>query len=260
MAEIRPGVFALSNLVDLRRPVSWVPAGARGFDPSNCYLLLAAGEAQLVDTGLRAHAASLVGQIAEVIAADVPLHVALTRVEPDCLGGLLQVAERFRVVSVASQSNVIPFDYIGPFSGRFPGVEIVNGLHPGDALTAGGRRLLVVEPAVRTLPTLWYHDEATGTLFSSDFFSEQRIEDETAWRSSPVSVAATRRHLLAKFDWLEMADTSQAVGRLDSVFERLEVTGLAPGHGLWTTGTEAVGERRRTVRRALESAAEALVT
>ena len=253
--EIRPGVRALSNLVDLRQPVSWVEQDAMGFDPSNSYLITGTREALLIDTGFHAHAGSLVEQIRGCVDPAMPLSVALTRVEPDCLGGLIEIAEQFNLVRVSSQSNVVPFEYLGPFSGRFPGVEIVNGLHPGDTVPAGpGRSLIVVEPAVRTLPTLWYVDTESGTLFCSDFFGEDRLRGAGDWQPHPVDLHTARRHLLTKFDWIAIADTSAAVVRLDRVFETYHLHALAPGHGLWTMGEIDVRERYRMVREALAPA------
>jgi glyoxylase-like metal-dependent hydrolase (beta-lactamase superfamily II) len=252
--EIAPGVMSLSNAVSLVKSLSWVEPGAKGFDPSNCYLLLSAGAALLVDTGLRVHRDSLLDQIAAFVSSQTPLAIALTRVEPDCLGNLIEIAERFNVIRVSSQSNVIPFDYLGPFSGRFPGVEIVNGLHPGDKVPVGpDRSLVVVEPVVRTLPTLWFFDAMTGTLFCSDFFGEDRLQKPDDWGEHPVTAATARDHMLAKFDWIAIADTSTAISRLDSLFDNFPVEVLAPGHGLWTKGAAAVRERYGLVRRALEA-------
>jgi len=252
-ARLSDDVVVLSNAVDLVKPISWVEPSAAGLDPSNCYLVIAPDESLLIDTGLRAHSSSLAGQIARYVSASTPLSIALTRIEPDCLGGLLEVAERFNLVRISSQSNVIPFDYLGPFSSRFPQVQIVNGLHPGDEIPVGRhRRLLVVEPAVRTLPTLWYLDRASGTLFTSDFFGEDRPSDPDDWQGHAVDVGTARRHLHAKFDWLAIADTSAALSRLDRAFSSFEIKTIAPGHGLWLTGTAQVEERYRVVRTALE--------
>ena len=253
--ELAAGVYALSGLVDLEAtPVSWVPPGVRGFDPATCYLLLDGGEAHLIDTGMRAHGPRLVEQLAGLIAPSTPLHVALTRVEPDSLGNLDTIADRHHVVRVSSQSNVIPFDYLGPLSARYPDTAINNGLLPGDVVTwAGGRRLLVLEPAVRTLPTLWLLDEPTGTLFTSDCFGATQVAGD--W--TPMAdggVEGARRHLLAKFDWLAMADTSAPVARLDRLVATHDVSAIGPAHGLWATGADAVRGTFATTRAALVAA------
>jgi flavorubredoxin len=253
--ELAPGVTALTQLVDLAQPLSWVEAGARGFDPSNCYLIRSGAVATLIDTGVAANGGSLLDRLRRLIPPDTALTVTLTRVEPDCLGNLLALARAFKVVRVCSQSNVIPFDYIGPYSAEFPGVDIVNGLHPGDTVPVDGdRSLVVVEPAVRTLPTLWYFDEQSGTLFTSDFFGEDRPGSAKKLSGGAVGVEAARRHVLAKFDWLSVADTSAALGRLDRVFETLPVKAIAPGHGLWVRGEDAVRERYGVVREAIRTA------
>jgi len=247
-------VTAVTQLVDLVSPLSWVEPSAVGFDPCNSYLIQSGGAATLIDTGVAAGGDSLLDQIGGLISPATALTVTLTRVEPDCLGNLLALARRFLLVRVCSQSNVIPFDYIGPYSGDFPGVEIVNGLHPGDTVSLdGGRHLLVVEPAVRTLPTLWYFDAVSGTLFCSDFFGEDRPRVAGSLSGGDVDVDTARRHLLAKFDWLSVADTTAALMRLDRVFEALPVKAIAPGHGLWICGEEAVRQRYRTVREALRT-------
>ncbi len=253
IAELADGVFALSCLVDLRQPVSWVAPGTSGFDPSTCYLIIDGDEAHLIDTGLRACGPTLIRQLSSLVPTSMPLHVALTRVEPDCLGNLDLIAERMCLVRISSQSNVIPLDYLGPISGRYPGVAINNGLHPEDRITFGaGRRLLVVNPAVRTLPTLWYHDEASGVLFTSDFFGHVHVAEAEAWTpTGEAAVDHVRAHLLAKFDWLKVADTSPLVDCLDAIFSRLDVRAIAPGHGLWTMGPAQVRRCYEVTRSAL---------
>lgn len=251
ITDLGHGVHALSSMVDLRQAVSWVPPDVEGFDPSNCYLVLEAKEAHLVDTGLRAHGEFLIRQLSSLIGRDVPLHVTATRVEPDCLGSLDMVADGFRVVRVSSQSNVIPFNYLGPLSDRYPGVVINNGLHPGDTVVVGGRTFEAVEPAVRTLPTLWYFDHGSGVLFTSDFFGHLHVSPGDGAQPPADEESAVKAHLLAKFDWLKEADTSTLVTRLDSIFKRLAVTAIAPGHGCVISGAAAVHRAYELTRAAL---------
>jgi flavorubredoxin len=245
------GIHALTNLVDLAQPVSWVAPSVKGFDPSNCYLVLAGEEAHLVDTGFRAHGEALVAQLSSLVGRDVPLHVTATRVEPDCLGSLEAVADHFRVVRVSSQSNVIPFDYLGPLSDKYPRAVINNGLHPGDVISVEGRRFEAVEPAVRTLPTLWYFDHASGVLFTSDFFGHLQLVPGDGSMAPAGELSSVRAHLLAKFDWLAQADTSSLVAKLDSIFKRFAVTAIAPGHGRVIAGPADVQKVYELTRTAL---------
>lgn len=254
VVELAPGVFALSNLVDLSTPRTWVSPDAAGFDPSTAYLVVDGGEAQLIDTGFRAHGPAILDQIASVIGDDTPLHVVSTRIEPDCLGNIDRLVDRFPVKRILGQTNVVPLDYIGPLSHRYPHVEIDNGLRPGDAIAFGaGRTLDVVEPAVRTLPTIWLRDGATRTLFTSDFFGGIHLTSAGAWAEPSEDVETVLRHLLAKFDWLAIADTSLALQRLDRAFAEPVAT-IAPGHGLWTRGDERVASRLTRFRAALLAA------
>jgi flavorubredoxin len=253
VTDLGHGIYALTNLVDLAHPVSWVAPEVKGFDPSNCYLVVQRGEAHLVDTGLRAHGSALIAQLSALIAPDVALHVTATRVEPDSLGSLDMVSDQFHVVRVSSQSNVVPFNYLGPLAGKYPDVVINNGLHPGDVISVGGRHFEAVEPAVRTLPTLWYFDPTSGVLFTSDFFGHLHVNAGNEVQLGNDEKLAVRAHLLAKFDWLAHSDTSTLVARLDSVFNRLSVTTIAPAHGHWIAGASDVQHAYQLTRAALVS-------
>jgi glyoxylase-like metal-dependent hydrolase (beta-lactamase superfamily II) len=245
-------VFALSQLVDLHPPRTWVAPGATGYDPSTCYLILDGGEACLIDTGFAAHGPWLRAQLLSLVTTGTPLHIAFTRVEPDCLGNLLGIVDEFNVVSIASQTNVLPLDYIGPLSGRYPKIRYSNGMRPGSRFTFGdGRVLEVVEPVVRILPTLWFHDPVESALFTSDFFGGVHLpEPRLDAPARELDVDGTVSHLLAKFDWLAGADTSRGVRLIDEIAAR-SVGRLCPGHGLWAEGKPACAARIATARAAL---------
>jgi flavorubredoxin len=253
VTDLGQGTYALTSLVDLAHTVSWVAPEVNGFDPSNCYLVVQGDEAHLLDTGLRAHGTELIEQLTALITPDIALHVTATRVEPDSLGSLDMVADHFRVVRVSSQSNVIPFNYLGPLSGKYPGVTINNGLHPGDLVSVAGRHFEAVEPAVRTLPTLWYFDQTSGVLFTSDFFGHLHVNANNEVQRVGDERAAVRAQLLAKFDWLAHSDTSTLVARLDSIFNRLPITAITPGHGHWIAGNSDVRRAYEVTRAELVS-------
>jgi flavorubredoxin len=253
-AEIADGIFALGNLVDLRRPLSWIPGGVTGFDPSSCYLVLGDGWPLLVDTGFRTHQAELLDQVRRLVHPGERLDVALTRVEPDCLGNLKAICDEVGVARISSQSNVIPLDYLGPYSQDYPDVVINNGLLPGDEIRlADDRCLEVVQPPVRTLPTLWLFDKRTGVMFTSDFFGDVQVLNGNWMPQHEGEMEHARNHMLAKFDWLGIADVSEPLARLRAIFDERDVQAIAPGHGLWTVGAGAVRERVALTTLALES-------
>jgi flavorubredoxin len=254
ITELFDGVFALSHLVDLARPRTWVDPTATGFDPSNSYLILSGGEALLIDTGFRAHGDALIEQISALLPADTPLHVVTTRIEPDALGNVDRVVAGFPVKRLLGQTNVKPLDYLGPLSHRYPELEFDNGLRPGDTFSFGEERTItVVEPAVRTLPTMWLWDEMSGILFTSDSFGGLHVQDEEWDGEALEDTQHLERHLLAKFDWLAIADTTLAVQRLDRAASLDPLSALAPGHGRWTVGAEAVRLRIDVLREALRA-------
>src|SRR5437899_2387664 len=118
--ELSENLFALSQLISLERPVSWVPSSVGGFDPSNVYVIRASDEAVVIDTGLRAHRDLMVDQLKAVIPQGARIAVVLTREEPDCLGGLDELVKHFRVNAIYCNSTIHPLAFFGPFADLYP--------------------------------------------------------------------------------------------------------------------------------------------
>ena len=67
--------YALHNVFALDGRISAYPRSARGFAPSNCYLLCEEDGAILLDTGYNGHRRSLFEQIGSIITPDTPLSI-----------------------------------------------------------------------------------------------------------------------------------------------------------------------------------------
>lgn len=251
--EVGENVFALSQLVDLSRPVSWVAPGVGGYSPSTAYLIRDGDESVLLDTGVAAQRNALIAQVKHLLPRSHRLAVCLTRNEPDCVGNLHALVNAFRVTRIISRTPSHPLDYAGPFSYAYPHIAFDNRLRDGELIELGGRpRLKVLDGAVRTLITKWFYDAPTGALFTSDFFTHTLVSADWIPKPHP-SPEQLQAHLGAKFDWLWLADTTRPIERLDAVMADNAVTALLPQHGLWIVGHQDVQTAYRETRDAVSA-------
>lgn len=250
--ELSEGLFALGQLVNLEKRVSWVPTSVSGFDPSTVYVVRNVNEALVIDTGLRAHRDQVIAQLKMVISSSTKVTVLLTRDEPDCVGNLDALVQNFRVDAVYCGNSIHPLDLLGPYSGLHPGVAH-RATRPDTLIVLEGRApVRLIAPAVRNLPTTWAYDEATATLFSSDFFGS--IHTDADWHPiQDLSARAIVKHLSAKFEWLLSADTGPSVKKLDAVFRNQEIRVVAPGHGLWISSASQAQRLYQSTRVAMLS-------
>src|SRR3954447_6772610 len=56
-------LYGLGGMAALDGRVSWAPQNARGYQPVNCYLLVEAERALLIDTGLPVHLSQVTEQL-----------------------------------------------------------------------------------------------------------------------------------------------------------------------------------------------------
>jgi flavorubredoxin len=249
--EVADNVFALSQLVDLSKPISWVAPAARGFSPSTAYLVRDGDEAVLMDTGIAFQRATLIEQIRQLLPRQHRLTVCLTRNEPDCVGNLHALVNTFRVTRIVSRTPSHPLDYAGPFSYAYPHIEFDNRIRDGQLVPLAGQpRLKVLDGAIRTLITKWFYDERTGVLFTSDFFTHVLVAED--W--TPQTHESNRElqdHIGAKFDWLWMADVTRPLALLDAVMQEHAVQALLPQHGLCVVGAEQVKSAYLQTRQAV---------
>jgi flavorubredoxin len=122
---------------------------------------------------------------------------------------------------------------------------------PGTSIDFGpGRQIKIFDAPLRMLAAAWLHDPQTGVLFTSDSFGHVHLAreddpivvDEAHDRTTLDDV---RAHLLTKFDWLAQAETQETLAALQAVFEAVEVTGIAPGHGCVLMGDRVVARHRQ---------------
>lgn len=241
-------LYLLGDAVELDGRVSWVPPHVRGWAPVNCYALVEPGAVLVVDPGPAVLRERVADQLEALVAPGTPVSVLLTRAEPDTVGGLGELDRRFGVRRLYAGGGPNPFDGFSaaadPDPGRRERIQLERTPDGFAVDVAPGRPVRMLRPAVRLLATWWAHDEATGTLFTSDSFGHAVL----ARRDGPRIVTAAGRpavpdvrdHLTAKFGWLAHARTPALREGTLALFDGRTVTRIAPGHGCVIEGQDAV--------------------
>jgi flavorubredoxin len=246
-------VYRLGGLVELDGRLSWAPAGARGWQPANCYLMLGSDGAVLIDTGLRLHAPAIVEQLNTLLPRDLPLSIILTRTEMDCC---------LNIETIEAARSVQTIIYTGGITVPRAHADVYRvNVEEGQTLemeAAPGLRIQLVAPRLRLLPTLWPYDPQSEVLFTSDSFGHARCEvDLTRLIISARSVAAVDveveviQQLRTKFAWLASADPAPVARDLIQIFDSRCVRTLAPTHGRMFQGEAVTNQQRDLLVNAL---------
>jgi flavorubredoxin len=260
-AELVPGrLYAIGGCVALDGRVSWVPAGARGFQPVNAYVLIEGADVLLVDTSIALHEAAVIEQLEQLVAPTSKVSVFLTRAAYECVGNLEPITRRFPVTAAYTGGSTNPFDAFdvahtvgaGGAAGR-----PVERRPVMDRVEIGPHRHLeILTPAVKMLPTFWAYDSETATLFTSDTFAYGAfptpeyapVVDEDNDRGDLDSV---RDYMSARFWWLRHLASDQLREDLDSLFAAYPVERIAPTYGGILTGAGVVRRHLDLMRRVI---------
>jgi len=260
-------LYALQNALDLDGRVSAYPASARGFAMSNCYLLVEADAATLLDTGYAAHEPAIRRQIASLIGPQQRLSLFPLRLnEFMSINNVETLAAHFDVEQCYTGNPDAHwwFDF-GATSDR--GHDVLSSLRitvvsRSEVLPVGhrgGRLLDVFQAPVRLISTRWIYDRETRTLFTSDMFTH-------VWRDSvrgpwlveeaddPTSFAHVRSFLLnTRYWWLEGVHTGPLRDAVARVFDSHDIETLAPGYGAIIRGRALVEKQFRVFDEVLAS-------
>ncbi|WP_454688656.1 hypothetical protein [Achromobacter aloeverae] len=249
-------LYALHNIMRLAGRVSAYPSTARGYAPSNCYLLKHDDRALLLDSGYTAHQRSLIGQIGSLLAPGDSLSVFPMRInEYMSVCNVEAIAAAFDVEQCYS-GNADAAKWVD-FGGRS---DAAGGPDDGYALktTLVGRAatlhigrgehrpLQAFQAPIRLISTRWMYDAATRTLFTSDTFSHEWSQDENGpWTTTAddnrTSAAHIRSFLLnTRYWWLEGGSTDALRRKLGDVFDKYDIETIAPGYGRILRGRELV--------------------
>jgi hypothetical protein len=256
---VRDRLYVVGGNVPLDGRASWAPAGASGWQPANCYLLLTAeGEPLIVDPGLPVVEREVLAGLRAVMPPGARPRIYITRAQFDCVGNLGAVAGAFPVTDIFTGGNVNPFDSFDTVTSADEGeraASLVLFRSPDES------PLEVINATLRILATFWAYDPGTRTLFTSDSFTHALaaagdgppVLDSAA--SDDVTLDDVRSHLNATFWWLRHAETRPIAESLEALFDRYDVESIAPVRGCVLRGRDVVDRHVELVTTVLSEAA-----
>ena len=261
-------LYALQNVFELNGRISSYPISARGFTPSNCYLLCQEDGALLLDTGYSIHEQKILSQIGSVIDANLPLHLFPMRLnEFMSVCNAMPIAQKFNVIAcyapIPRIDEWLDFNFDGrDEKGNEPLKLDTALLDPNGKISVGtsdDRTVSAFSAPIRLINTSWVYDEASRVLFTSDMFTHiWSDKSEGPWlvssENDTTDVSWVRSFLLnTRYWWLEGAEIDGLRQKVYDVFNRYDIETIAPGYGCILQGKEIVEKQFMILDEALRS-------
>ena len=128
-------------------------------------------------------------------------------------------------------------------------------MKPGPLGKIGRLDLEMLRGALMVLPTFWFYEKTTRTLFTSDcwgFVPKASVADRPVRTPSSAELSSKKieSFLDKKFDWLACIDNSPLAADLKAVFSGRVVDRICPTSGCIIEGRAAV---ERLVEQTLEA-------
>ena len=234
--QIADDVYVLSDVEPADSERSWLPAGTKGFEPFNKYVIVKPDAVLLLDTGVAAHCDSVIATLRDIV-GDRKLVMLPTRSELEAIGNMGPIIDAFPRVQLLTTTRALP--PLGLCHIREDKRESVPArrIRRGESLDGlGFGNLQTLNPVIRILGTIWLYDRDSRILFSSDFFANDLMEtaDQSVIRRSAAGLpdpATLRRSIVAKFDWLERAETAALRAQWNDMFRDIRPITLSPSLG-----------------------------
>ena len=266
-------LYRLGSMLDLDGRVSWVPSDLRGFQPSNCYLVIDGKNATLIDTCPALFEDEVIDQLRSVLPSGAHLTVFVTRLEPEGLGNIGPIQAKIGIDRIITGGIPNMFDSWNEIPGF---VEMWNNrrdwlgdrtfmdrVATGEPIPMfGSDRLLVLPAPLRILATFWVYDRETKALFTTDVFGHTSVKAagdppvRMSLKDDDTTYESARAHVLAKFPWVAYANTQPIDEKLTQMFAEHEVTTLAPMHGCVLVGKELVDKHVNLLHEVLRAPKE----
>ena len=263
VTSVTDRVRALGGLMPIDGSLSWIADGVTGAAPLHCYLIETGGGPILLDSGAPVHEALLLDQLDEYLPEAEELVLVLSRiVEFDSFGNAGTIMDRYPVVHVYSQFPVgewVYYRHVHDEIEREPPPRWTS-LEGGLKLSAAGDNnvaLEAIDAPLRLLATWWFYEPSTRVLFTSDSFGHAVRTDLSSpgcvtEEGDDTTLDAVREHLLAKFDWVTVADTAPLQEQLRAIFETRPIEAIAPSYGRPLVGASVVQRHYEMMQSTLE--------
>ena len=269
--NLRDGeLYLLGDSIAVDGRISWYPPVDDGrYVPFNSYLIMDGDSHLLVEAGVPAVLDATLAQLRGVLGSEANTpSVAVTRNEPDCVANIPHLVRRSGLRTVISPGLMNTLQYFPAddaderemsFTHRSTELQMLNfGVRCIPAAPGGrvhvseGRILEVVAVPLRVLPTVWYYDACTRTMFCSDTFSDETAASPearvlTVVEDEDILVSRFRRNFDRKFDWLARSDLTSIITDLESIFARYDIEMLAPNRGVVIRGRIAVAAKTQAL-------------
>jgi hypothetical protein len=252
--EICPGtIYAVGGTLPADERVgAWIPRGVRGFIPFQCYILRDGGQFLMLDGGLPIHRAEVRAGIEALVGGSHERRFMMTRRELDTIMNLPWIAHDFKFHTLYCGGDLSPIDFFEKMDDASIDEQIkslvdtpFDFLKPGPLGNIGRLELEMLRGALMVLPTFWFYEKTTRTLFTSDCWGfVPKASAAASPRRTPsndeLSAARVEDFLGMKFDWLASIDNAPLAADLQAVFAGRVVDRICPTSGCIIEGRAAV--------------------
>lgn len=268
-------LFLLGGVELIDERLSYYPSETFGkYVPYNCYLLRSGGESLLIESGAASHHPVIRAQLQGLVrGSDEFRRLVVTRNEPECNSNIPNLVRDFGIGAVHSLPMMSSLQYFPANAKEFLaagfdassnelqmmdfGVRCIP-VEEGERILLGGEARLEPFPTpLRVLPTNWFYDRRTRTLFCSDVFCG-RVSDTPSVRTNSEILAEDEmtatmlNDLSRKFDWLSRGYLTDITETLENYFMERKIDILAPTRGNPIVGSDAVDANLRALISALK--------
>ena len=249
---VKDKLFVLQNIVKLDGRLIAFPPNQTGFAPLNCYILKEDTGAFMIDTGYLYHEQSIINQLSKIISKKTPLLILPSRVnEFMSVGNVKSISQKFNVMGYYLAQPDAPdwFDFTDKERDsslqKIP--THVIGKHIEFQIGLKTDRLVEIMPApLRLINTAWVYDKMSKTLFTSDMFTYGlSVKPDDKWILQKEEQVCDNQFIKSfmlntRYWWLEGAKTTLLRKNIQRIFDKYDITTIAPGYGKLIQGKDLV--------------------